>query len=177
MYYTRPMSIATTETAARERGKRRGHSFRCWDATWDDVEARASAERSDATTVINDAVEAALGYVRCYQCFTPVPARIGDLEGRPLADWLPAAAKAVRAQKCAAHQPVTIGTVESAAERKAPRSRKAPAPVAADGGKAAVVEHLRSQIDEVTERMKPAKRPAAPAPVRFADGTGQQAAW
>ena len=75
-------------------------------------------------------------------------------------------------QVAATAQRLGIGNVSdgvrAALHRKAVLSgllaapRLEPAPVAADPGKAAVVENLRAKTDEVMERMKPVrKRPAA----------------
>ena len=85
-------------------------SVRVWGGTRQDLDRLAKAERFTVSTLIGDAADLLAGYIRCARCWgTPVPVTFGDLSGRPLREWMAEAEKAVRYQKCKAHEPVVIG--------------------------------------------------------------------
>ena len=178
------MGMSTTDTEPSHRGLH-SNRFRndLWEGVAEDVTRLAETDGlMNQTLWITQAMEARLDYLRCPRCRIDkpaVPVEFRDLTGKPFSDWIMEATREIAAQH-PWHVPVVIGAVSQAAapvpEQKATRARKAPVPVAANGDKAAAVESLRSQIDEVTERMKPARKRSA-APVRFEDGTGEQAAW
>lgn len=90
-------------------------TVRMHDATWDLMQSRRGMT---ASTLINDMTEAGLGFARCYRCFEPVPVEFGDLTGKPLAEWVAEAGKAVTAQHRDGHHPVTIGNGTPPATRR-----------------------------------------------------------
>ena len=93
---------------------RHGHSMRARDDTWKDAEQAAEArQRMEVTTWITEAMEAALGYVRCRKCpidSNAVPLVLGNLEGRPLGEWIGEAVKEA-ARQHPAHESVRVGAV------------------------------------------------------------------
>ena len=112
MYYSEAMT--TTETTT-EAGGRHTKSARIWDGTWEDLSRLGREEGFAPSTLVGDTADLLAGYIRCARCWgTPVPVSFGDLSGRPLREWAAEAEKAVRYQKCKAHEPVTIGAETSA---------------------------------------------------------------
>ena len=108
-------------------GGRHTKSARMWDGTWEDLTSLGRAEHFAPSTLIGDTADLLAGYFRCPRCHgTPVPVSFGDLSGRPLREWAAEAEKAVRYQKCKAHEPVTIGAAPPCA---APRPPVAPGTV------------------------------------------------
>lgn len=94
--------------------------------TWEVMESRRGMT---ASVHIRDMTEAGLGFARCYRCAEPVPVEFGDLTGKPLAEWVAEAGKAVTAQHRAGHHPVTIGNATAGKPRGdvlAPRFIPAP---------------------------------------------------
>ena len=86
--------------------------------TWGIMESRRGMT---ASVHIRDMTEAGLGFARCYRCAEAVPVEFGDLTGKPLAEWVAEAGKAVTAQHRAGHHPVTIGN-GTAARPQSPAS-------------------------------------------------------
>lgn len=90
---------------------RHGHSMRFRDDTWNDVEQAADDMGVTATTWVTEAIEAALGYVRCQKCpldANPVPLVFGNLQGKPLGSWIAEAVEAA-ARQHPRHQAVRVG--------------------------------------------------------------------
>src|SRR5581483_11902355 len=92
-------------TEAAERTGSRVRTVRMHDDAWTLIGSRSR----DASTFIRDMTDAGLGFARCYRCFELVPVEFGDLTGKPLAEWVAGAGKAVTAQHRTGHHPVTIG--------------------------------------------------------------------
>lgn len=87
------------------------HSVRFRDDLWADTEQAAGDARTDVATWVRQAMEARLGYLRCYRCREtdpPVSLEFGDLTGASLGELIAEAAKAVVAQH-PRHEPVTVG--------------------------------------------------------------------
>src|SRR5581483_11249059 len=107
-----------TETA--ERAGKSVRTVRMSDETWEIMQSRRGMT---ASVLINDMTEAGLGFARCYRCAEAVPVEFGDLTGKPLAEWVAGAGKAVTAQHRTGHHPVTIGNgTAPAAGQAAPGS-------------------------------------------------------
>ena len=90
---------------------RHTHSLRFREDMWDEAERAAQAERSDVTTFLTETAEAMLGYIRCHRCSLaadPVPVTTGDLQGRPLREWVADAVRKVQRQH-PRHEPAWIG--------------------------------------------------------------------
>jgi hypothetical protein len=105
--------MTTQET---EPGGRHTKSARMWDGTWEDLTGLGKTEHFAPSTLIGDTADLLAGYFRCPRCHgTPVPVTFGDLSGRPLREWAAEAEKAVRYQKCRAHEPVMIGAPAASA--------------------------------------------------------------
>ena len=101
---------------ATDPGGRHTKSARMWDGTWEDLTGLGREEGFAPSTLIGDTADLLAGYIRCARCQgTPVPVSFGDLSGRPLREWAAEAEKAVRYQKCKAHEPVTIGAGSASA--------------------------------------------------------------
>lgn len=86
-------------------------TMRFRDDTWEDAEHAAWEGKSDVTALTTLAMEAMLGYIRCYRCredVPPVPAEMGDLTGTTLREALMAAEKLIVSQH-PRHEPVMIG--------------------------------------------------------------------
>ena len=97
-------------------GRRHTKSARMWDGTWDDLTRLGKDEGFAPSTLVGDTADLLAGYIRCGRCWgTPVPVTFGDLTGRPLREWAAEAERAVRYQRCKAHEPVTIGAEAPAA--------------------------------------------------------------
>ena len=86
----------------------------------DDAWALIGDRSRDRSPFIRDMADAGLGYVRCWTCAEMVPAEFGDLTGKPLAEWIAEAARAVKLQHRAGHRPVTIGNGADAEPRRQP---------------------------------------------------------
>lgn len=145
---------------------RHQHSNRFREDDWQATERTAEETGLPTTTeLIALGMQVMQGYIRCDKggCSLdgpPVPVTFGDLGGRPLGEWVAEAAQEVTAQH-PDHRPVTIGAQPQA--RTGEGNEQARYEAAAD-------------VYEVAERG--AQDPEAPARrVRFADGTGQKAAW
>ena len=160
---------------------RHRQSFRCGAGLWDGMEALGRESRTDRNAEMERALQewvALPEHVR-----DELPGIEDEGERRGLRSircsdelWDQVAAKARRLGMGNVSDGVRAALRRKAVLSDGPPQRKAkPAPVAADPGKAAVVENLRAKTDEVMQRMKPSRPPAAP--VRFEDGTGQKAAW
>lgn len=119
-----------TETTVRPDASR-VRTVRMYDDAWDLIGDR----EPDHSKFIRDMMEAGLGAARCYRCFTLVPVEFGDLTGKPLAEWVAAAGKAVTAQHRDGHHPVTIG---NGAGAEAPKATPGSAVFLEPGGKPAV---------------------------------------
>ena len=94
------------------------------DDDWATAEQAAWAAKSDVTTLTTLAMEAMLGYIRCYRCrenAPPVPVIMGDLTGTTLREALADAEKQAVSQH-PRHAPVTIATAPPFME---PRRRPA----------------------------------------------------
>ena len=90
---------------------RHGHTMRFREDLWAQAEQVAEASETDVTTLLTQLLEAQLGFQRCYRCkldAPPVPLEFGDLQGRPLREWLAEAAEEVIRQH-PRHEPVWIG--------------------------------------------------------------------
>jgi hypothetical protein len=91
---------------------RHGHTMRFREDLWAAAENVAGDADSDVTTLLTQLLEAvALDGARCYRCkldAPPVPLEYGDLQGRPLREWLAEAAEEVIRQH-PRHEPVRIG--------------------------------------------------------------------
>lgn len=120
----------------REAGASRNRSVRMYDDAWDLIGERDR----DHSGLIRDMTDAGLGYARCFRCSVLVPAEFGDLTGKPLADWVAEARKAVTAQHRAGHHPIAVGNghepgepvpVKTAARKKPAPRTEAPVLVAA----------------------------------------------
>ena len=101
------------------------------DDDWETAEQAAWEGKSDVTTLTTLAMEAMLGYIRCYRCkenAPPVPVEFGNLEGRPLREWIAGAEKRIVSQH-PRHEPVTIGA-EPATAPAAAKSVRFMEPVA-----------------------------------------------
>lgn len=92
------------------KGSRETFRFRndLWDRARDAIEASRAA---DKTEWVKEAIEARLSVVLCdrSRCGEFVPVRFGNLGGTELDSWLAVARRAVLAQDCRAHEPVTVG--------------------------------------------------------------------
>src|SRR6185437_4788968 len=84
-----PEGAVMTETS--ERTGTRVRTVRMFDDAWTLIGSRSR----DASTFIRDMADAGLGFARCYRCFEMVPVEFGDLTGKPLAEWVAEAGKAV----------------------------------------------------------------------------------
>ncbi len=129
---------------------RAGHTMRFRNDLWAEVEEAGQRSATDFTT---RALEAMLGCIRCPSCpenAAPVPAEFGNLEGRPLRDWVAGAVKQARAQH-PAHSKIRVGW----------DGEKAP-PVAAGPDLAAEVAKLRAEVDDLRARI-PARAVFKPA--------------
>ena len=124
------------------------HSMRFRDDDWENAEQAAWASRSDATTLTTLAMNAMSGYIRCYRCKEDAPP-VPVVMGDLSGTTLLDALTGAEKQVVSQHPRHEPVTVgaKPSALAHAPRGRKAARPV------------------------------AAASPVRFADGTGQQAAW
>ena len=95
---------------------RHGHTMRFREDDWRTSEATAAAENSDITTSLTEVMTVTLGgYIRCHRCALnadPVPLEYGDLQGRPLREWVADAVIRVQRQH-PRHEPVTIGAEPS----------------------------------------------------------------
>jgi hypothetical protein len=102
-------------------GGRNTKSFRIWDGSYADLKLAAGDIGMPPTTLVGDAMEALLGYIRCAQCSMPVPVEFGDVTGVDTLDAIAAAVRQVAAQRCWAyegvervkrpmHAPVLIGS-------------------------------------------------------------------
>ena len=132
-------------TAGYRPDDRPNHTFRIRNDSWYDLTGRAEAEGVTATDFITDVVEiAGLGYWRCGRCGMPVPVRFGDLGDMTLREAIAQAAKTAARQKCRAHEPVRIGFGTEPG-----------------GDVAAAVEVLRTQVEDIRERMSPTTTPGA----------------
>jgi hypothetical protein len=90
---------------------RHNRSVRFRDDTQKEASRVAKAAGSDFSTLVNEATEAALGFIRCNRCALdadPFPVTFGDLSGKTLAEWVAEAVKQVRRQH-PRHHPVVIG--------------------------------------------------------------------
>ena len=97
---------------------RHTRSMRWRDDTYGDAEIAADAASSDVTSWITQAVEARLGFVRCYRCrddAPPVPLEAGDLTGMTFGEALTAAVREAERQH-PAHEPVWLGAQPVPAE-------------------------------------------------------------
>ena len=138
------------------------HPMRFRTDMWADADRVALAAGTDRTALVRRLLEVALGYIRCEKCDyrSPdgpgIPVEFGDLTGFPLGEWIARAAEQV-ARQHPDHEPVIVGG-QSGARPAAPRKRKAGAPpVAANPGKAATIDRLRSRIKEAETRPSEAK--------------------
>ena len=104
-----------TETA--ERATNSPRTVRFHPDTWEIMESRRGMT---ASVHIRDMTEAGLGFIRCWTCFEPVPVEFGDLTGKPLAEWIAEAGKAIKAQHRDGHHPVTIGNAAPARPAASP---------------------------------------------------------
>ena len=132
-------------TTRYEPGDRPNHTFRERNDTWYDLTSHAKTEGLTITNFISDAVQIArLDYWRCGRCGMQVPVRFGDLRDMAISEAVKQAAKTAARQKCRAHEPVRIGFATEPG-----------------GDVAAAVEVLRTQVDDIRERMSPTVTPGA----------------
>lgn len=140
-----------TETA--ERAASTPRTVRFHPGTWEIMESRRGMT---ASVHIRDMTEAGLGFIRCWTCFEPVPVEFGDLTGKPLAEWIAEAGKAIKAQHRHGHHPVTIGN--AAPEAPAPRAAPGSAVFLEPGGKprvAAAVPEVPASRNKKGRRLWP----------------------
>ena len=92
-----------------------------WEGSYEDLQRAAEDVDSPPTTLIGDAMEALLGYIRCSKCTMPVPVEFGNLAGMDPIEAIAGAVREAHAQRCWAyegvervkrpnHKPVKIGT-------------------------------------------------------------------
>ncbi len=99
------------DRSACEPWDRHGHTMRFREDDWREAETAAAAEKSDITTSLTEAMQVMNGYIRCHRCppgTDPVPLEYGDLDGRPLREWVAGAVRKV-ARQHPRHEPTWIG--------------------------------------------------------------------
>ena len=122
---------------------RRPYSLRTRGDTWEDADRAARAMRTTRNTLVEQATEAALDYVRCHRgscpVSPPIPLILADLRGRPLREWIADAVEIAESQH-PDHGPVTVGKVPPA-----------------EVDLAVAFGDLQARMDEIQGRMSPVK--------------------
>lgn len=164
-------------TPTTEAGHRGNMSFRGWDGSFKDLKRAAETVSTPPSTLVGDAMEVLLGYVRCSRCTMPIPVEFGDCTGADMIEVIAEAVRQAHAQKCwafegvervrrPAHRPVLVAAPPDAEDRPAPALAARPAP---KGGRQAA-ERILEQRGARVKRQRAEDAP--PAPVVFLEPGG-----